>query len=117
MLAPGQASERSAAVRQRVVAARAYRTERLARSLADGDSVSSKAAMPELLEARNRVGAQAKCLLREALLRQGLGGRGYVRTINLARTIADLDAVSDVTADHVAEALSLRLDYRRIGFG
>ena len=71
----------------------------------------------ELLEARNRVGAQAKCLLREALLRQGLGGRGYVRTINLARTIADLDAVSDVTADHVAEALSLRLDYRRIGFG
>jgi predicted ATPase with chaperone activity len=75
------------------------------------------AATPWLLEARNRLEADAKALMREALLRYDLGGRGYVRTIELARTIADLDNRLEVGADDVAEALALRLDYRRIGFG
>jgi predicted ATPase with chaperone activity len=51
------------------------------------------------------------------LLKEGLSGRAYVRIISLARTIADLDNVLPVGADHLAEALALRLDHRRVGFG
>ncbi len=103
-------------VRERVIAARAFRMARLSRFAPGGDGGGQEAA-PRLLEEQSQLGKQAKSLLREALLRHGLGGRGYVRTINLSRTIADLDAQADVSADHVAEALALRLDCRRIGFG
>jgi len=54
----------------------------------------------------------ARAILRRALDNECLGGRGYARVIRLARTIADLDAAPTVKAEHVAEALSLRLDSR-----
>jgi predicted ATPase with chaperone activity len=38
----------------------------------------------------------------------GLSARGLARTLRVARTIADLDDIEDVTSDHVAEALSFR---------
>ena len=116
MLLPGRPEEDSAAIRERVIAARAFRVTRLARS-SPGENSGGRAATPRLLEEQSRMGKQAKGLLREALLKHGLGGRGYVRTINLSRTIADLDNQVEVNADHVAEALALRLDCRRIGFG
>ena len=49
-------------------------------------------------------------------MRDGLSGRAYVRVMGLARTIADLDQVEEVSAEHLAEALSLRLDHRRLAF-
>jgi len=39
-----------------------------------------------------------------------------VRVAGLARTIADLDCLEEVSAEHLAEALSLRLDHRRLAF-
>jgi magnesium chelatase family protein len=116
MLIPERPEEGSAAIRERVIGARAFRAARLARFSPGGDS-GGRTAGPRLLEEQSRLGKQAKGLLREALLKHGLGGRGYVRTINLSRTIADLDNQVEVNADHVAEALALRLDCRRIGFG
>jgi magnesium chelatase family protein len=50
------------------------------------------------------------------LVRDALSGRGYVRVFRLSRTIADLDGLSEIGVDHVAEALSLRLDHRRLAF-
>lgn len=99
--------ERSATVRERVSAARAFRKERLT--------------LPEVspgipLERDNRLTRDARALLREALVRESLSGRAYVRTVSLARTIADLDNEFLVGGEHVAEALTLRLDQRRIGF-
>jgi magnesium chelatase family protein len=67
------------------------------------------------LEDRGLLTAEARRLLRQALVSDGLSGRGYVRVINLARTIADLDNVLPVEAHHLAEALALRLDQRRAG--
>jgi magnesium chelatase family protein len=58
---------------------------------------------------------EAWSLLGEAFRKEGLSGRGYVRVMALARTIADIDLREMVGVDHVAEALSLRLDYRRLG--
>jgi magnesium chelatase family protein len=100
--------ERSAAVRERVWRAREFRQERLR-------------VRPEVsahpLEDRSQLTTEARRLLRQALVRDSLSGRGYVRVIGLARTIADLDNVLPVGAEHIAEALALRLDHRRIGFG
>lgn len=100
-------AETSSAVRERVMAARAFRVWRLERQ--DGP-------VGHVLETRSRLTDEGRVLLRQALVREGLSGRGYVRVISLARTIADLDNVLPVGVEHVAEALSLRLDRRRIGF-
>ena len=49
-------------------------------------------------------------LLREALVRNALSGRGYVRVLAVSRTLADLEESASITQEHVAEALALRLD-------
>jgi magnesium chelatase family protein len=97
----------SAAVRQRVANAREFARERVRRQGAPaGDG----------FEERNLLTRDARALLRQALVRDSLSGRAYVRVISLARTIADLDSVFPVGPEHVAEALALRLDRRRVGF-
>ena len=58
---------------------------------------------------------EARVLLGEALGRESLGGRGYVRAMAVARTVADLDECAGVSAEHMAEALSLRLALRTRG--
>ena len=99
--------ESSEAVRGRVAGAREFRRLREERSAGRG------AAAPD---ARHRLAVDARSLLREALVRDALSGRAYVRVMGLARTIADLDELEEVSAEHVAEALSLRLDHRRLAF-
>jgi magnesium chelatase family protein len=101
-------SEGSAVVRERVVAARLFRQQRLKNPCDASRST---------LEDRNALSADARRLLRQALVRDGISGRAYVRVIGLARTVADLDNVLSVSVDHVAEALALRLDHRRVAFG
>ncbi len=115
-------TESSAEVRERVAAARIFSQVRLASEKAGvqagSTGVSSTVAgvnVPSRLEAQSMLAAGARSLLRRALVAEGLSGRAYTRIIRLARTIADLDALDEVTADHVAEALALRLDYRRLG--
>jgi magnesium chelatase family protein len=66
-------------------------------------------------EERMSLNAEARGLVRQAMASECLGGRGYVRVIRLARTIADLDGVATVGAEHVGEALALRLEQHRIG--
>jgi magnesium chelatase family protein len=108
-LAEIEAAEReetSAAVARRVAAARDFARERMA-------SVDSGAT--GALEAESGLSAEARVLVRKALASECLGGRGYARVIRLARTIADLDGVATVEAGHVGEALTLRLEQRRIG--
>ncbi len=100
--------ESSAVVKRRVEAAREFKRERL--------GVAS-AGSGEPLEERSVLSVEARRLLRQALVRDNLSGRAYARIISLARTIADLDSVAAVGPEHLAEALALRLDHRRIGFG
>jgi len=99
--------ETSAVVRRRVADAREFRKERLKRHLD---------ASMEPLEDRSLLTGEARRVLRQALVRDSLSGRAYVRIISLARTIADLDNAVPVGYEHLAEALSLRLDHRRGGF-
>lgn len=99
--------EPSAAVRTRVAAGREFRWQRDARSGGRGDTAT---------EVAGELSRDARSLLREALVRDALSGRAYVRVMGLARTIADLDGLAEVSGEHLAEALSLRLDHRRLAF-
>ena len=100
-------TETTETVRGRVAAAWEFRRERLERQ---------RETPGEVLERRSLLTGDARSLLRVALVKDSLSGRAYVRVISLARTIADLDGVLPVGPEHIAEALSLRLDQRRIGF-
>lgn len=105
------ALEPSAVVRARVTAAREFR--RFREQKLKGSGVCAEA---DGSGARHGLSRDARSLLREALVRDGLSGRAYARVMGLARTIADLDQVDEVVAEHLAEALSLRLDHRRLAF-
>lgn len=104
--------DESAAVRARVESARSYRQEREAflgihpQSPENGHAVGRS--HPTRLEARLGLSEAARSLLREAVSRHVVGGRGYVRALTVARTLADLDGLSHISTDHIAEALSLR---------
>jgi len=94
----GPPGEPSAEVRLRVEAARRVQTERgaLNRTLARDD-----------LD-RLAWDADSERLLRAAMDRLGLTGRGWDRVRRVARTIADLAGADLATGDHVAEAMTLR---------
>ena len=100
-------SDPSAAVRERVAAAREYAWAR---------THGETGPLGQSFEDRCRLDSDARRMLRRAFVQDGLSGRAFARIAGLARTIADLDQVDAVGADHLAEALAFRLDYRRIGF-
>jgi len=51
----------------------------------------------------------AKKFLENAADKLKLSARGYMKTIRVARTIADLDNSEDINVDHISEALRYRL--------
>jgi magnesium chelatase family protein len=99
--APG---ESSAAVRARVVDARARQQLRY-----EGTGVRANASLSPALMARHcRLDRAGLRLLGASVQKLGLSARGYDRIRKVARTIADLAGAGDIEADHVAEALQFR---------
>jgi magnesium chelatase family protein len=98
--------EPSAAVRGRVLAARARQTGR-------GASRLNAQLDGRTLLRDGRIGAEARTRLVGAVERLGLSARGYYRVLRVARTIADLDGSEAVEVPHVAEALQFREDAAR----
>jgi magnesium chelatase family protein len=56
----------------------------------------------------SRLTPDAERALADAVDQMALSGRGFDRTLKVARTIADLDGASDVRQSHVTEALGYR---------
>jgi len=50
----------------------------------------------------------SKALLEQAIDKLGLSARAYTRILKIARTIADLESVEEITAQHIAEAFQYR---------
>lgn len=92
--------ERSAAVRDRVCAARRRMRDRGCRTNAELTVAEVKRDC--------RLDAEAETLLGEAVARRALSARGYHRVLRVARTAADLDRVERISVDHLATALLLR---------
>jgi magnesium chelatase family protein len=104
MLRAGAAAEPSARVRERVLAAR----ERQARRYA-GEPWRANAELPNAALATHcRLDRAGRALFERAVGALGLSMRGFVRSLRLARTLADLDGADAPAAAHVAEALSFR---------
>ena len=53
-------------------------------------------------------------LIEMAMEKLGLSARAYTRILKVARTIADLDGLPEITASHVAEAIQYRSLDRRV---
>ena len=100
----GGCGESSAAVRARVVAARARQQERYA-----AVARTNAELLPAQMARYCALDPGTRTLLVAAARRLSLSARGYDRIRKLARTIADLDGAEAIASDHVAEALQFRL--------
>ncbi len=61
------------------------------------------------LQATRKQAVEALRSLENAADKLNLSARGYMKTIRVARTIADLDNSEDINIDHISEALRYRL--------
>lgn len=95
--------EPSEAVRRRVLEAREVQRRRFG-----GKPLVNAEMGPKEVRRFCALSAQARALLARAIDRFALTGRGYVRTLKVARTIADLSGADTIEAEHVAEALQYR---------
>jgi magnesium chelatase family protein len=101
------ASEGSAEVRRRVMAARQIQAARL-KELGQKRARTNAECDGNLLEEIAEPDGAGLTLLREAAETLGLSARGYHRSLRVARTLADLDGETKVSRLHIAEALSYR---------
>jgi len=103
-LSDDRRGEPSAAVRARVIAARARQQQRFA-----GHRLTCNAEMgPAEVREFCRLDVPAAGLLRAAMQQFHLSARGYHRVLKVERTIADLAGNETIQAAHVAEALQYR---------
>jgi magnesium chelatase family protein len=104
-LASGRGGEPSAAVRERVVGARALQAARFAG--APGVLCNAHMGAAELRR-HVRPSPDVLALLQRAIDRLGLSARAYHRLLKVARTIADLEGCERVRTVHAAEAIQYR---------
>ena len=103
-LSSGQKAESSAAIRERVNAAREIQHRRLR-----GTGISCNARItPDLLHEVCRLSAPAQALLKTAFEKMGLSARAFDRVLKVSRTIADLDQSETIEPRHAAEAVQYR---------
>ena len=99
--------ESSAAIRERVNAARKFTDERLK---AGGDKPGTLNARMSTEQLRKYCTPteEGSALMKEAFESLGLSARGHDRVLRVARTIADLDGETQINEDHIAEAIMYR---------
>ncbi|MFN0316760.1 MAG: hypothetical protein ACKVQA_17190 [Burkholderiales bacterium] len=103
-LADHSPSESSPEIRTRVERARKIQLTRFA-----GRNIYCNAQMTARdLRRHCHVDTAAERLLESAMTKLGLSARAYTRILKVARTIADLDGSTEISAPHVAEAIQYR---------
>src|SRR5207253_5156031 len=103
--------EKSAQIRERVVAARKRQQERFK----DKPKITCNARMGSReLKAYCALTEQIMELLKFAMSDLNLSARAYDRILKVARTIADLAGSDKIISDHVSEAIQFRSLDRQI---
>ncbi|OGB73992.1 magnesium chelatase [candidate division Kazan bacterium RBG_13_50_9] len=105
-LASDELAESSRSIRERVILAQTIQQERFANSSTGNNAEMSTEELKRFC-ALDETGHK---LMQAAVDRLNLSGRAYTRTLKVARTIADLDNSPNIRDQHLAEALSYRLE-------
>lgn len=95
----------SAAMRRRIMAARAIQAERFKNSPLHYNSELAGTS----LEKHCALTESCHALMQSAMSRLALSARAYTRILRVARTIADLDGDENLSESHLAEAVGLRV--------
>lgn len=104
-LASNKPSEKSAAIRKRVVAARNIQKERFTNQF----NVFCNAQMTSrMVRQYCTIDETGQAILKQAMDRLGLSARAYDRILKVARTIADLDGSPGIETGHLSEAINFR---------
>jgi len=107
-LALPASGESSAAVRQRVMAAREIQKDRYEQATGVVRLRTNADVDGELLMSAARPDEAGQALLLQATERLNLSARGYHRILKVARTLADLDGGGGIKRLHIAEAINFR---------
>ncbi len=100
-----QQGESSAAIRERVVAARAIQTARFA----GHPGVHCNAQMTSKLTREHcQLDDECRSIIETAMNRLGLSARAYDRILRVSRTIADLEGSPAIQSHHLQEAITYR---------
>lgn len=100
-----QPGETSAAIRERVLRARAIQTERFKHS----KLIHCNAMMnSKMVRQYCALDAESDQLLEYTMTKLGFSARAYDRILKVARTIADLEGAADIQKKHLLEAISYR---------
>lgn len=102
-----QPTEKSAVIRERVVAAREIQKERFTK-LANDPAILNATCNAALLQEIIHPSKEGKALLKDAAAKLQLSARGFHKALRVARTLADLEGEREVARSHIAEALSYR---------
>jgi len=104
-LIDAQPSEASKEVRKRVVKARDIQEERYK----ENKGIHCNAQMSsKLLREICKIDETGHTLLKNAMEKLSLSARAYDRILKVSRTIADLDGSTEITTEHLAEAIHYR---------
>jgi magnesium chelatase family protein len=96
--------EDSETIKIRVNKAREVQRERFS-----GRKIYSNAQMTSRhLKKFCQIGENSKSLLERAIDKLGLSARAYTRILKIARTIADLEGVENISPQHISEAIQYR---------
>lgn len=111
-LAKSDAGEPSADIRARIEAARAIQQLRFR-----GASGSCNATLtPKLMKLHCAIDEESSMLLENTMSQMNFSARAYDRILKVSRTIADLSGSTNITADHLLEAIGYRtLDRNLLG--
>ena len=117
----GASAEGSVDIRARVLAARERQHARFARGAAGTEDrtrptgrnssqrVFANAQMTtQQIRLHCELSSDAERILERAMQQQGLSARAHDRILKVARTIADLEAATDIQVKHIAEAIQYR---------
>ena len=102
---PDGGSEKSAAIRERVLQARERQRLRFIKE----DSLQFNADMSSAdVERYCALGRKEKLLIEDIFQKMNLSARAYHRILKVARTIADLDMMQEIREEHLMEAIGYR---------